>query len=272
MDALKLRYQRDPPPIVYDIPPQRNIITRKPYAPQADVQMKPKSRTEINCAAWVNETNWTKIETMNWTSSNKTKDGITNKKSFEYLFLLRCPFELETAKKICASQKKKLLSIESLEELNELLYYMGVNEIAKEWDEGLKSSPALLSFSGRYIWTDYITQYSVDSFPASREEAVLSSLSSAPVPPWLPSRYCNGSDKFEWRENLGNNAQTFKEISKDITDKKLPVVFDFNKENSNADIGCAKFVWPELPPDTRNIQGKTNTMRLPQYYTVCRSL
>jgi len=72
---------------------------------------------------------------------------------------------------------------------------------------------------------------------------------------------------------LGNDAKTWDEISVNINDRKLPVVFDFNKENSNAEIGCAKFVWPELPPDTRDIPGQDkNKRRFPQYYTVCRSL
>ena len=272
MDFLKMRYQRDAPPTVYNIPPQKDKITRKPYIPQGDVTMKTSSRTEINCTSWVAESNWTLIETMAWTSAKKLKDGTDKTASFDYLFLLRCPFELETAKKICGRKGMKLLSIESEIERNELIYHMGEYEIAKEWDEGLKSSPALLSFSGRYIWTDYITKDAINSFPASQPTS-LSSIQnplSPPVLSSLTSHYCKGN---EWRANLGNDAKTWDEISVNINDRKLPVVFDFNKENSNAEIGCAKFVWPELPPDTRDIPGQNkNKRRFPQYYTVCRSL
>lgn len=263
MDYLSLRYQRDPPPVVYNIPPKKQeLITRKPYVPQEDVtSRKPSTKAYINCEEWMNKSNWNQIETESWTSSNTTKNGAV-KTPVEYLFLLRCPFELVMAKDICKSRRMKLLTIDPINnrpnvseetERVELFDYIGMNEIAKKWNQG---------FFAKYVWTDYITRnVSQTTFPASHTDL------SANTPTSVP--YCADRDGYGWRESLADTSETWSNLIPNVVNWSLPIVLDFEKANSDPQIGCAKFIWPDII-ETRNVPNKTN--QLPQYYTVCRSM
>ena len=135
----------------------------------------------------VAESNRTLIETICWTSAKKLKNG-TVKTAYDYAFLFRCPFEVESTKKISGRKGMELLSIKSEIERDELI----------ERDEGLKSSPALLSFSGRYIWTGYITENAINYFPTSQPSlSSIQNQSAKPVMSSLTFHYCSGSDSFE---------------------------------------------------------------------------